>query len=65
MSAVGVSERPQNLQDENFVSSRQSSAARYGASWMQESWSQNVFSPAEIYRTIGYTLAKKAFVNGL
>ena len=40
-------------------------AARYGAKVTQETWPENTFTPADIGRTIGYSLCKKYVSAGL
>lgn len=47
------------------MANRQSMAAKYGANWVLESWSENTFSPADLYRTVGYSVAKKMFYSGI
>jgi len=47
------------------VVERKSAAARYGAQWFENNWSSFTFSPADFYRTLGYSMSKIIFKNGL
>ena len=65
MSAVGVQERPPEMDPERFVADRQSAASRYGARWMQNSWPTFTFTPADFYRMTGYHFAKYMVSRGI
>lgn len=65
MSAVGVQERPPEMEPQRFVEDRQSAASRYGARWMLNSWSTFTFTPADFYRMTGYHFAKYMVKSGI
>ena len=65
MSAVGIAEKPSHIEPDNFVNSRQSRAARYGAQWMLDIWGSTTFAPVDVYRMIGYYGARRAVRSGL
>jgi hypothetical protein len=53
------------MDDERMIADRQSMASKYGATWIRDSVGTSTFAPADLYRMIGYSLAKKAAYNGI
>ena len=65
LSSVGVLEQPERLMRDNFISQREQMVSRYGARWVQDTWTNGNLALNDLYRVVGYRMAKKLLMRGL